>query len=302
MIDVLIRAGCFIAIILLGALLRKAGVFQRSDFHVLSKILMKVALPATIVFSFAGKELDRSLLPLALLGLGCGLLYMGLAWLINRKKGKEALAFDLINLSGYNVGSFTLPFVQTFLGPAGVVTLSLFDIGNAVICLGGSASVAKVIRNGSRFSLRQLLHNLVCSVPLMSHVVMVLLHLVGLSLPTPLVSLAEIISGATAFLAMLAIGIGFRVEANRTQLRRMIRHLAIRYGIAAALALLFWFLLPFSPSVRKVLVILVFSPIGSAAPPYTAELEGDVGLASALNSLSIIISIIVITTLLTVLP
>ena len=130
---------------------------------------------------------------------------------------------------------------------------------------------------------------------------MVILGLTGLSLPSPLVSLAGIIGNATPFLAMLMIGIGFRLEADRTQLKRIVRHMAIRYGVAIVLAIVFWFALPFDQVVRTVLVILVFSPIGSAAPPYTAELEGDVGLASALNSVAIIISIVVITALLTVL-
>ena len=42
------------------------------------------------------------------------------------------------------------------------------------------------------------------------------------------------------------------------------------------------------------------SPIGSAIPVFTKELDGDVGLSSAINSVSIIISIVIIVTLLTV--
>ena len=47
-------------------------------------------------------------------------------------------------------------------------------------------------------------------------------------------------------------------------------------------------------------MILAFSPIGSAVPGFTAELKGDVGLSCSVNSLSILISIIVIVTLLVV--
>ena len=168
MIDILIRAGCFVAIIFLGVILRKVGLFQRSDFNVLSRILLKLALPATIVSSFAGREIDWSLLILALLGLGCGLLLMGLSLVLNRKKDRARKAFDLVNLSGYNIGSFSLPFVQAFLGPAGLVAVCLFDIGNACICLGGSVAVARMVKNGTPFSLKQLGLGLVKSVPLMS--------------------------------------------------------------------------------------------------------------------------------------
>ena len=41
---------------------------------------------------------------------------------------------------------------------------------------------------------------------------------------------------------------------------------------------------------------LFLSPVGSAAPGYTAAMHGDYGLASAINSFSILISIVLIVT------
>jgi predicted permease len=70
--------------------------------------------------------------------------------------------------------------------------------------------------------------------------------------------------------------------------------------VAALLALGFYFLLPFELEVRQTLVILAFSPIGSAVPGFTAELKGDAGLSSAITSISILISIVIIVTLLVV--
>ena len=61
MLNVLTRAGCFIAIILLGYFLKKIGLFKDSDFSVLSKIVLKVTLPAVIITNFANKELDPSM-------------------------------------------------------------------------------------------------------------------------------------------------------------------------------------------------------------------------------------------------
>lgn len=81
MLDVLTRAGCFIAIIIGGYVLRKVNFFKEGDFAVLSKITLKITLPAAFISNFSGK--------------------------------------------------FTIPFVQSFLGPVGVITTSLFDAGNA---------------------------------------------------------------------------------------------------------------------------------------------------------------------------
>ena len=58
--------------------------------------------------------------------------------------------------------------------------------------------------------------------------------------------------------------------------------------------------LPFALEVRQALVILAFSPIGSAAPAFTAELKEDAGLASAVNSICILCSIVIMVVLLSV--
>ena len=42
MLNILIKAGCYIAIIILGMVLRRVGFFKESDFSVLSKIVIKV--------------------------------------------------------------------------------------------------------------------------------------------------------------------------------------------------------------------------------------------------------------------
>ena len=99
---------------------------------------------------------------------------------------------------------------------------------------------------------------------------------------------------------MFIIGVGFKIGGDSAQRGKIVRLLALRYGIAIPIALLFWFVLPFPLEVRQALVILAFSPIGSAVPPFTAELEGDVGLSSAVNSTAILISIIINVVLLNV--
>ena len=71
----------------------------------------------------------------------------------------------------------------------------------------------------------------------------------------------------------------------------IIKILAVRYGVAALLSAGFYFLLPMPLEYRQTLAILVFAPIASAAPAFTADLKGDIGLSSAVNSISILISI-----------
>ncbi len=46
MAAVLSRAACFIGIIFMGYGLRRLGFFKPEDFHVLSKVVLKITLPA----------------------------------------------------------------------------------------------------------------------------------------------------------------------------------------------------------------------------------------------------------------
>ena len=300
MLDIIIRAGCFVSIILLGYFLKRIGVFREEDFSVLSRIVIRITLPAAIVTSFAGKEIDPAMLAIVLLGFGGGVIYILLGMILNPRAPKEQRAFEVLNLPGYNIGCFTLPFVQSFLGPTGVIVTSLFDTGNAFICLGGSFGVASMIKDGTGFSLKRIVKALSRSVPFLTYILMVVLNLLHVTVPGPIVSFAEIIGNANAFLAMFMIGVGFKLGGDRKQFGYIAKILAVRYGVSAVLAMVCFFLLPFSLEVRQALVILVFSPIGSAVPPFTEELKGDVGLSSAINSIAIIISIVIIVALLSV--
>lgn len=292
--EILMRAGSFVAIIIVGYALRKINFFKEGDFQVLSKIVLKITLPASIVYSFSGKDIEPALLALALISLGGGLSYMGIAYLMSRKAGKEQQAFEILNTPGYNIGNFTLPFVQSFLGPTGVIATSLFDVGNAPVCLGGAYSIASVVKGEGKFSAKKILKALSKSVAFDCYVIMVTLCLLHIPVPEIVVNFAEIIANGNAFLAMLMIGVGFKLTGDKKQMGIIARILLVRYSVAILIALGCYFLLPIPLEMRQALVVLAFSPIASAAPAFTGDLKGDVGLSSALNSISIVCSIIFI--------
>ncbi len=293
MAEILIRAACFVAIIAAGALLRKTGFFKKEDFHLLSKIVIRITLPAAIITNFAGRELDYSLLFLILVGLACGGVHMATAYLLNRRRGSEYAAFAVLNTSGVNIGNFVLPFAQGFLGPAGVMVVSLFDVGNAFTCLGGAHSVARmVMEKQKKFSLLPVLRALGKSVPLVTYVIACTLSILRISLPSPVVQLAGIVGNANAFLAMLMLGVGFQLDLKRVP--EVLRLLLPRYLAGIAMAALCWFFLPVPAMYRTALVIPFLGPVATAAPAFTAEMKGDYELASAVNSFSILISIALI--------
>ena len=294
MAAVLTKAGCFVAIIILGWVLRRVGFFKEGDFQVIAKIVLRITLPASIIYSFSDKQIDPSMLLLSVFGFLLGIGYIGVGLLISLGKGKEEKAFSVLNIAGYNIGNFTMPFAQSFLGPGGVVTTSLFDTGNAFICLGVAYSVAAMIQRGEKFSIVKILRDLAKSVPFVTYITMALLALLHVRLPSPAVDLAGLIGNANAPMAMLMLGVGFKVSGDSSQIRSIVKILSTRYALSAAIALGCFFLLPAALETRKTLALLAFSPIASAAPAFTGELGGDSGLASAVNSLSIVVSLVCI--------
>ena len=296
MAEVLMKAASFVAIIILGYVLKCRGFFKEEDFGIISKIVLKIALPAAIVYNFSGASLEPSMLFLTLLGFLGGALFVVLAFLLSAGKNRAERPFLILNLSGYNIGNFTMPFVQNFLGATGVVATSLFDAGNAFVCLGGSYSLASLVKEGKgKISIVPILKTLAKSVPFDAQITMVILTLLHIKLPAPVISFAGVIANANAFLAMLMIGVGFKLTGDRSQMGKIVKILGVRYGISALLALIFFFVLPLKLEYRQVLVLLAFSPIASAAPAFTGEIKEDVGLSSAVNSISIVISIVLIT-------
>ena len=299
MLDVLTRAGCFIAIIIAGYVLRKINFFKEGDFAVLSKITLKITLPAAFISNFSGKQLDPTMLAYTFMALGAGILYMVLGYVINIGKSREEKAFGVLNLPGYNIGNFTIPFVQSFLGPVGVITTSLFDAGNAFVCLGGAFGVASSIKGTGKFSIKRVVKALSKSVAFLTCITMMTLGMLGITLPGPIIDLAGIVGGANAFIAMLMLGVGFKLSGDKSQIGTIVKILVVRYGVGLILAIVFYNL-PIELEARTALMVLAFSPIGSAVPAFTEEMGGDAGLSAALNSISIICSIVFMVTILVI--
>lgn len=298
MTAVLAKALAFMGVIVMAYALKRKGFFALKDFDLISRIVVKITLPCAIVYNFSQIGLDASLLALVPLGIACNVLMVALGYLINRKRSREDRAFGAVNLSGYNIGNFTLPFVQGFLGEAGVASCSLFDTGNAVMCTGLTYSVAAAIQGKKGAAgLKGMAKTLFSSLPFDSYLLMTVLVLFHIELPGLFVNFAHTVGNANPFLALLMIGIGFEIRLDRSKIARLFKMLAVRYGTALLLCLAFVYLAPFGPEVRKALAIIAFGPVSSVATAYTGALGGDVELSSAMNSLSIVISILCITVL-----
>lgn len=302
MTAVLTKAFAFVAVIAMGYLLKRAGFFHAKDFYLISSIVIKITLPAAIVSNFSKITMDYSLLAMCVIGILCNFVTIGIGYVMNVTRSKEDRAFAMLNMSGYNIGNFTMPFVQSFLSPVGFAATSLFDAGNSVMCTGMTYTLAgMVVGEDEKPSVKRMAKKLFSSVPFDAYIIMTALSILKLKLPAVVVSFAETAGGANAFLALLMLGIGFEIHMDKEKTAQIVKILVTRYGIALAMAAGFYLFAPFGLEVRRTLAIVSLGPVASVAPAFTGALNGDVEMASAVNSLSIIISIAAITAALIIL-
>ncbi len=299
MADILLRAAVFLLIVAFGYALKRLGMFGKTDFRIVSKIVMNVTLPGAVVSAFATATRDPSLFVIVPLGIAANAASFLLAFVFSRRMERADRVFYMMNVPGYNIGCATLPFAQGFLGPAGVVATCMFDTGNAVMVGGGTYALTSAA-TGARGEpvVKTILKKVFSSVLFDTYFVVFLMMVFQISIPMPVAKLAETIGAANGFLAMFMIGMMLEFPDNRSQMMRAGRTLLLRYGLAAGLSVVCYFLLPFDVTVRQAVVLTLFSPVSTIAPVYTDRLGGDAALAGMTNSISIPISLLIMTGLL----
>lgn len=299
MSTVLLKAACFFLIILMAYGLKKGKILHQSDLPVFSTLVTKITLPAAIIHNFSQATMDVSMLVIVLIGFLCSALFAVIGYGLFGSGTKEQKAFGLVNASGYNIGCFTMPFVLGFLGASGVACTSLFDTGNAIVCTGGSYAVASSIagkgESGEKHGFSKIVIQLLKSIPFDCYVIMTVITMAGLHLPVLLDQIAETVGNANTFLSMTMIGLGLELHMTKEQTGSVAKIVGTRFAVSILLAVLMYHFLPFSSEIRRTLAILMFGPVSALGVPYTSMLHGDVNLASAVSSASIILGIVSLT-------
>jgi len=143
--NIFFRSFIFIFIIFLGFILKKFNFYEKSDYKIITKTVINIIMPAVIITSFSKLEKDSSLFLLIFLGIICNLIMLLFGYIFSKNKDDKIKSLFMLNLQGYNIGSFALPFVQNMLGPLGVVAVCMFDIGNSILCTGGSYAITSSV-------------------------------------------------------------------------------------------------------------------------------------------------------------
>lgn len=115
------RAAASVFMILLGYALKRAGFFSKSDADTVAKLCLNITLPAAIITGFGSYKQDFSLFAVIALGAVCNAVVLGVSWFMSVRSTRRDKIFHMFALPGYQIGTFTLPYIGGALGPYGIL-------------------------------------------------------------------------------------------------------------------------------------------------------------------------------------
>lgn len=284
---IIVRAVGLFLIIVLAYFLKRIGFLHQEDGSSLSIIIMNVTLPAVVISNLANLEVKGSLLLFVLIGLVWSLVQIFLSYYAAKRKSSVDQQFFIYCATGFNVGNFTLPFVQGFL-PLGVPLLSMFDIGNSIMLAGGTKVISdRLTGQNIDVNPKKILRQLFSSIPFTCYVVMLALRLISFDLPTAFLTVLEPVADANVFLSMFMIGLYLELRLPRQDRNTVLQLLTLRYAMGLVFVLLFY-LLPLAPLAKMILCLLCVTPVplfGVVNSVIAGVKEESVGVASSISFL-----------------
>ena len=301
--SVIFRAFCLLFMIFLGYGLKKIGVLHKDDGAVVARIVLNITLPCALIMGFREFVFDAKLFLIPVVSIVMLLSEMGVGYLLSRRtKSREDSVYYMLSMDGFNIGNFVLPFVSNVLGATGIVAVCLFDIGNAIVCMGiGLLLVSIVVGSDRKVSLGKSILGLFKKPPFFVYTLMLVLAIFNLKLPDFVFEIAGSISPANGPMAMIMIGLMLEFSFKKEHVKKILEVIGIRLGFACLVGYLFYTFAPFDEIIRRAVVVTCFAPVASSAPAFTVDYGGNTELAGFVNSVSIILSMVLIPVLLTVL-
>ena len=301
MIDVLIKALGFILVIIIGFVLKQFKILKKEDGYILATIIMNVTLPCALFSNANGITINGAMLILIAIGIIVNLIMVAVGYFASNGKPAPTQAAYMINCSGYNIGNFVLPFVQAFFPGMGVAYLCMFDVGNALMGLGGTFAIASsVVNKQEKLSVSNVCKKLFSSIPFDVYIIIFFLALFKIRIPDAVLSITDFIGAGNGFLAMLMIGLLLEIKISRNDFKDLIRVLGIRLLGNFILMFACFMFLPLPLLARKIVTIALAAPISTVAAVFTKQCRYEGEVAAVANSLSIIIGIVVLVVLLMV--
>lgn len=284
----------FLIIIALGFFLKKIGVFERTDAKIISKIIIYLTLPCTILSSSKEIVINKVTIVLVLFALFVNVFTFYFGILFHRRDNSRLMnAVGALNVSGFNIGNYAIPFVQCFFASSAVGYICMFDIGNALCGFGLIYFLGSIyVDNNRKFDFIDLGNKLIHSVPFMTYILVVIISIFHLKLSASVYSFFSLVGNANTFLSMLLIGIILELKISKREFADASYIIVLRI-VAQIICAAIILILPIPVQVKRVLPFCIFTPVTSVTPIYCIKLGYDGPLPAIVSTITMVSSIII---------
>ncbi|MCS7202336.1 MAG: AEC family transporter [Dictyoglomus sp.] len=282
-----------ILIILFGFLIKKTRILPENTGKVLSRFIVYITLPATIlkVFLTTKIQMDFIILPISSLLLGLSVFLLSF-FILRSLNFEEKIKWTLlISLCGYNVGLFAYPFIQSICGDEGLFIMAMFDIGNSFLVFGLAYAVSLIAVNQSKIDFYKIIKNVILFFPLDIYIISIILNLFNIKFPSLLYDFVSQLSMPNNVLALFTIGFFLDFNLNTSELKALTLGLILRVLPGILFSFIIFYFFP-SNLISKIISIGLLLPAPLVAILYSSERNLNVKLASLLVSLTIITGVI----------
>ncbi|EHI70398.1 AEC family transporter [Streptococcus ictaluri] len=295
MFHVLLKASAFILIIVLAYVLKVYHVLSPKDVKSFSKLLMNVTLPSALIVSTQSISITATLLLPILIAILGNLTLLGIGYVRGRHKPSQEKAQEMMQLAGYNIGTFAFPFVQSFFPSSYLIYVILFDTGNAFMVFGGNYSLISLIAKlEEKVTVLGMLKKLCRSLPFCTYLFCFCLSLFQVTIPENIVTLVKVAADANPFVAMMVLGLMVDFKFSKEVLKSLGQLLSLRL-LGSLIMLVFLYSLPLELAIKEMLTICLIAPISVVTPLYVRQLGSDSSLPATLNSVTILSSVALMT-------
>ncbi len=282
----------FIAIFLLGALLRASGLLGKTHAERLAAFVFSISLPATILVSLDQVTFAPTAWKLPLAACLVTLPMLLCSWHLSRllHLPRPTQGGFLLGTGCINSVYFAYPVVLATLGDRGLAQAILFDLGQTTLTLTVLYGIA-VWHGATSSNARSPMVRFVSSPPLWALCGSLLLSLFAVHLPAWLRDLLTPIHLTTTPLASLVLGLSISFTAVRRTWAVACAGVALRMIGGLLLGITAAFVLNLAEMERAVVVLVAAMPSAVTAVIFAADTGLDEDLVTSIVALSICVGV-----------
>lgn len=282
----------FIAMFVIGALLRACSVLTKSHAEHLATFVFSVTLPATILISLDRTALEPTAWKLPLAACVITIPMLLCVWPLTRllELPRQTQGGFLLATACINSVYFAYPVTLATFGEQGLAHAVLFDLGQTTLTLTALYGVA-IWHGPETPSVRSAAMRFLSAPPLWALVSILSVKLAGFRLPSWLTEILTPFHLATTPIASMVLGLSISFSAVRRTIRLATVGVAIRMGGGLVLGFLAASLLELTDVPRAVVITIAAMPSAVSAVIIAAETGLDEDLVASIVALSICVGV-----------